>query len=782
MDMSVRGIAARDRHISYIVRKTMKNHLGNFKNCLQKEVPFCQAECPFHIDTLEFVEKLKRGSFKAAFKNYRNAVGFPDIVSHLCHAPCKQVCPRKDVDQAIDMSLLEKACLEHTKHTDPADYNLPKKKGKIAIIGAGISGLACALRLSTKKYDVSVYEKSDRIGGQLWGEMDPKVFLADIEKQFQFETYQLHLNTPINSLADLEDEGFNAIYIATGQSGEDFGLLHDSLDEPCLMKGDVGVFGGGCLLGKALIYAIADGLHMSTTIDNFLKTGNLIYTKPKNETSMCLEPSHLKKLAPVRPASENSFTKEEAIAEANRCIECQCDACRVHCDLTEFFNKWPLRIRDEIQATTMPGTAEVKATPAKRLISTCNQCGLCEETCPEDIDLGGLILAARKSMHQQKKAPWPFHDFWMRDMEFSNGKFASVVRSPKGSNDCKYAFFPGCQIGASDPTMVEKAYEYLIAKEPSTGLMLQCCGVPGEWSGDEEKFSHALKEVENGWKALGQPILVLACPTCNRTFAEHLPHIPRVFIYELMADWGIIPKKSEGTYSIFDPCSTRGMDGLRNSVRTIAKATGANLDPILWQEAHSHCCGYGGQIAIANPEFADFVVKKRISEGSHPYITYCINCRDNFLGEGKDAIHILDMVFGGESKSKLPTVTERRDNRMLLKESILKKHWGETMTPKESKYDFQLILSDEMEEKLNKQRILKDEVCNVIDFCETCGRSVYNKSKNTYSGYRQIGYMTYWVEYQKANNTFTLVNAYNHRMKIELEVVWNGKKTDLTVQ
>ena len=60
-----------------------------------------------------------------------------------------------------------------------------------------------------------------------------------------------------------------------------------------------------------------------------------------------------------------------------RCLECRCDFCRSYCDLTDFYNKWPLRIRDEILATTLPGSADVKATPAKRLLSTCNQCGLC---------------------------------------------------------------------------------------------------------------------------------------------------------------------------------------------------------------------------------------------------------------------------------------------------------------------------------------------------------------------------------------------------------------------
>lgn len=777
----------------------MEKYLTNFKNCLQKEVPFCRAECPFHLDILAFIEKLRRGSFKAAFKNYRNAVGFPVIVSHLCDAPCQRVCPRAETDTPINLPLLEQACLDFTKNTDPADYNLPAKKGRIAIIGGGISGMACALRLATKKYEVVVFEKSDRIGGHLWNLMDSEIFLSDIEHQFMHETYELRLNAEITSLEDLHtaDEvgGFDAVYVATGLNGSDFGLLSQP-EVPCMLHGNAGVFAGGSLLGKSSIYAIADGLNMSTTIDNFLKTRNLIYTRDYRETAMCLEPTHLKESLPVLPTGENGhFTKEEAVSEAGRCLECQCDACRVHCDLTDFFNKWPLRIRDEIQATTLPGSAEVKATPAKRLISTCNQCGLCEETCPQDIDLGGLILAARKSMHTQKKAPWPFHDFWVRDMKFSNGPLAALTRTPPSASSIqagsqtapKYAFFPGCQLGASDPDLVIASYRWLLSREPNCGLILRCCGVPAEWSGDDTLFADSLEQLKKDWETLGKPTMVLACPTCRRTFHTHLPEIPTVFLYELMASRGVDPVESADcrepqTWSVFDPCSTRGMTDLRASVRKLASDCGLNLKPLPWQETWSHCCGYGGQIAIANPDFADYVVKKRVSEGDYPYLTYCINCRDTFLDEGKKSMHILEFVFQKQIPDRLPTVSQRREHRRLLKEQLLQEFWSETMNEKPKTYDIHLLIDEKMETKLNKLRILKEEILNVIDFCQSTGRTIYNTETDTYSGYRQVGNMTYWVEYKILPEGIQLVNAYQHRMKIELEAVWNGKKVDLTVQ
>ena len=76
--------------------------------------------------------------------------------------------------------------------------------------------------------------------------------------------------------------------------------------------------------------------------------------------------------------------------------------------------------------------------------------------------------------------------------------------------------------------------------------------------------------------------------------------------------------------------------------------------------------------------------------------------------------------------------------------------------------------------------MLEEEVIEVLDFCERTGRRVYHTEKQTYSGYHEVGYMTYWVEYKKASEEggYELVNAYAHRMKIELEAVWNGSKTE----
>ena len=616
--------------------------------------------------------------------------------------------------------------------------------------------------------------------------------------------YVLHFNTKIQSVEAVASLGFDAAYAATGESGEDFGLLSSG----CAQYGEAGWFAGGGLVGEEPIDALASGLHMGTVIDNFLKTGNLICPDNSRKTAMCLNPEKLKYEEPIIAKDGKHYSEEEARMEAARCVECQCDFCRTYCDLTEFYNKWPLRIRDEVLATTLPGSAEVKATPAKRLMSTCNQCGLCKETCPEEIDLGGLILEGRKSMHRQKKAPWVFHDFWLRDMDFAGSDLAALSKaSPgaaSGNEKCTYAFFPGCQLGASDPELVERAYDYLLGKRPDTGLILRCCGAPAEWSGNEEKHHEELEKIRSLWTDLGQPSLILACPTCEKKFKTYLTEILVISLYEVMADWGVNPPQhlkvtddlnpadhlrrsvchssaSKKVYSVFDACAARDEKKMRESVRMLAETAGYCLEPLLENDAHPRCCSFGGQPSIANPEYAEFVTKKRISESQNPYITYCINCRDVFADAGKEAVHILDLLLGdGKSPQKLVTVSQRRENRIKLKKALLKKHWDTVEMEEKERWNTMVNISSELKEKLSRDRILEEDVLAVLEFCERTGRRIYHAEKGTYSGYREIGYGTCWVEYKAKSEEggYELINAYAHRMKIELEPVWNGRKTE----
>ena len=835
----------------------MEKYLEQFDKCLQHEQAFCSAACPFNVDVDAFISRLQEGRFNAAYKAYRDATGFPFIAAEICSQECKGSCLRNAIrggengaggaaGQPIQLLKLEQATLAYATRTEPTRYNVPGKNKRVAIIGAGISGMACALRLATKKYDVTIYEKTDKTGGTLLETIDPEIIKEDFARQMEHLDYKVKYNTEVESLEDVilwgeedakasqagdgsahddpaaaaaaaavaavmrsrtinkttEPAGtYDAIYVATGAGGNSFGIgdadgFAADGARLCGKIGDTAVFLGGSLVGCDKTHALADGLRIATAIDNYTLTKNLKYPEYPT-TDVQIDETQYVETEAIVPGGP-LYSKEEAIAEAKRCMKCHCSACRLHCDLTDYLHKWPLRLRDEIVATTAPGKSELHATPAVRTINMCTHCGLCESTCPESIDMDGLIQQARNRMHKLDKMPWAFNDFFLRDMEFTNSDEAYLARGPVGgdaapaSESCKFAFFPGCQLGASSPDLVIKSYKLLRDIEPDTGIMLGCCGIPATWAGDMDLHQEVTDRIRKDWESLGKPVMILACPTCRNTFAEHLPEIETVFIYDVIAEHtdNCCPASAAdspaGTYAVFDPCATDMSDGVRDSVRKICSSMNLNLEPLPVQEKWTACCSYGGHGQIADPDFAKFVREKRIDESDLPYITYCINCRDAFLHEGKPATHLLDLLFGTEPK--LSTVTARRQNRILLKEQLLKQLWNESPIGDEPcdagtgggtdgcTPAIALAMSDAVRQKISDSYILEQEAANVVEFCERTGRTLHDIDADTYTGYRKIGNLTYWVTYRKSGDVYELLNAYTHRMEIDLEMIWNGEK------
>lgn len=790
----------------------MEYYIKQVDNCLQHEQSFCMAQCPFNLDVNTFISRIQEGRFNAAYKTYRDATGFPFIAGRICTEECKQACLKNAVKggEPIELLKLEAAVLENAKRIDPTRYNVPGKNKSVAIIGAGISGMACALRLASKKYNVTIYEKTDHTGGSLLNELDPEIVQKDFDLQMQHLDYTIKYNTEITSLEDViimgreeaklraqqqksavaavmrssttnagtkASDTYDAIYVATGSGGQDFGQPE--------MIGNTAVFLGGSLLGRDLVHALSDGLQIATAIDNYTLTG--IHRYPETRTTH-VAIDETKYVTTNSVAGTNSgqdsfsvYTADEAVEESKRCMKCQCSSCQLHCDLLEYLHKWPLRVRDEILATTAPGKSELHATPAVRLINSCTHCGLCKDVCPEDIDLDNLIQQARFRMHKLDKMPWAFNDFFLRDMEFTNSDEAYLCR---GSG--KYLFFPGCQLGAGAPELVIRSYEYLRGIDPDAGIMLGCCGIPADWAGDEELRSQVTDRIKKEWKDMGKPVMVLACPTCRNTFSRYLPEVETVFIYDIISENGLPSDAGAsecGPMAVFDPCATSADDKVRSSVRSICDALGAETVPLSVQEKWTACCSYGGHGVLADPDFTDFVRQKRIDESDLPFITYCINCRDAFVHEGKEAVHLLSLVFGTESSQ--PTLTERRENRIRLKKQLLEQFWNESTIsdePCETRPDKVLLeIDEEVRTKLSESFILETEAADVVEFCERTGRTLYDTEADTYTGYRKIGNLTYWVSYQKTDkpDTYKLLNAYTHRMEIELEMIWNGEKINI---
>jgi Fe-S oxidoreductase len=745
------------------------------RDCCNGDKPPCRCACPFELDVNTFVSRLQKGSFSSAYTMYRDRVIFPAIVSRLCDRPCENACVRKDLDDPIDMSGLEKAAVAYAASTKPVKYNIPRKAEKAAVIGAGLCGLSCAARLSARGYGVTLFEKSGQIGGRLRGLYPDEDFYGEIHNQTGHLDLDIRLSTEIPDAAALLGE-YGAVLIATGEGGADFGLT-DGLNLDSLGTARDGVFMAGSILGGSPMRSIENGSRAALSIENFLKTGRMhimqgIETDRPSRLRVNLQGAEKKPA--LKPAADTGYTKEAARGEAGRCLKCDCTECMKACDFLQSYKKLPKKIVADVRVT-LNSVDQLSPRIATRLISSCNICGLCSERCTESIDMGEFLLDARRIMHREGSLPPVFHDFWIRDLRFTMSDSVYLARNAPFAEKSEYLFFPGCQLGASDPRYVTRTYQYLLEQNRATGLMLACCGIPAEWAGDERLAEETVGRIRSDWRAMGSPVVITACPTCEKMFRKHLPEVNFTGLYDIINKNGLPVSyekpgaENEKTCSVFDPCSSRYDPDMQRSVRELtAKAGLENLElPSSGETAV--CCGNGGHVYSANPELHKTIAAKRAQMGGAPYVTYCTNCRDTFAELGKPCRHILDILFGlNHAGRKPPSLSQRRENRILLRETLLKDVWSEGEETNASAYKeetkMELIISPELTEKLNRLMILEGDVRRAVEHCETTGSKVFSPARDCCIGHHKQGYMTYWVAYKKDGGAFRILNAYSHRL------------------
>jgi Fe-S oxidoreductase len=735
--------------------------------CFHGEPASCSYACPFHMDIRAFLGKASKGRWMAAYKIMRNATVFPVVVSALCDRPCRKYCRRTLLgDEAIALSDLEAACIKYTKNRKPESYVIPPKDKRIAVVGAGVAGLSCAVNLAQKRFRVTVFEKEAGWGGSL--RIHPRFadFNTDIALQFSVLKVEFRYGTEIRSLDELA--GFDAVYIATGAGGDSFGLLQ-SWEVELLSTSMPKVFMGGTLCGATIMEGIAQGIEVSKTIEVFLQTGKAARTYGSYDKNNCER--HLKHTgvvsAPrVEAAASDGYTEEEAKKEAERCLQCDCANCLAACEMLKSFYKAPHKIAVEV-FNDMGVNAPFAVRTVTREAYSCNICGYCKSVCPVNVDMGALLQFSRTARMSAGVHPAALHDFWLREMDFTTSEGAFVT-PPKGKESCQYAFYPGCQLGASNPEYVMKSYEFL-SRNYDAGIFLDCCGAPAYWAGDESRMRANFERLRQRWSDLGKPVLVFACATCESMFHLFLPEIEMVSIYELLAKAdSISPTRSFPEAAVFDPCAARNNHLMETGVRDLARKAGIALEELA---EPNRCCGHGGHIRIANPELYDEIVQHRVEASQKPYIAYCANCKEVFISKGKECVHILDLVFGLNAEPRVPTLQEKRDNSLKVKKELMKETRNIDFKPESHEWDeLTLIINDRLLESMDKKLIAASDVKEAIWLAESSGDKFYDESDGMCMCSMVKPVITYWVQYKETGpKTYEIFSAYYHRMRFNKE-------------
>lgn len=777
-----------------------QNQLRDWEEkCIQECLPPCSAACPLHVDVRTMMADAAAGNFSAALALFKRTVPFPGIIARICDQPCRTVCNRRQAGGAIRIADIELACLAFGKDGSTKIPILPSRNKTVSIIGAGLSGLSAAFELRKKGYRVFLYDRSSICGGRLHGfesEQLPESVITQDLSVLEAMGVDFRLETPVFSFEALQKimEISDAVYWAVGAmhptrqvfstcGGDDL-----YIDPFTCATARPGLFAGGSLLRETSPYSpvlsLSDGRRSAVSIDRYLQQVSLSAGRSaEGSFNSCLytDISDAATVPPVPAESGgNSYTPPEATSEAGRCLQCQCLECVKVCPYLAHYKQYPRKYVRQIYNNL---SIVMGARKANQLINSCSLCGLCGEVCPNGLDMAQICRQARQEMVSGEKMPLSAHEFPIRDMLFSNSPDCELSRHAPGAARSDFLFFPGCQLSASAPAHVEKAYKLMMQtvseRMPgaSVGLMLRCCGAPADWAGNMELFDKTRQGFEQCYRELGSPVMVVACSSCYSLFKTCCPQATVKSLWEFLDE--LLPAEFlpgggyDGVVSIHDSCRTRHESRIQESIRNIVSGFGYRIEELSLSRQNTACCSYGGLMWFANRVIAEAVIRKRVSENQHLYVTYCSMCRDFFASAGKRTLHLLDLYFEQDLESralrKSPGWSMRHENRRKLKQNLLERIWKEKGHEQNMETELSLSIDPEVQAILDNRLILTEDVRRVIAASEASGRKFVNPQTARFLACYRPARVTYWVEYSKQGNGFAVHNAYCHRMEIAEE-------------
>ena len=129
-------------------------------NYIHKITAPCMDKCPAHIDIPKYIEEIKNYQYGEALATIRENMPMPAVCGRVCPHPCETACRRKNVDDAINIMVLKRTASDYEwqHNVTPPTQTKPAKNKKVAIVGAGPAGLACAYYLGLEGYRSTIYE------------------------------------------------------------------------------------------------------------------------------------------------------------------------------------------------------------------------------------------------------------------------------------------------------------------------------------------------------------------------------------------------------------------------------------------------------------------------------------------------------------------------------------------------------------------------------------------------------------------------------------------------
>ena len=197
----------------------------------------CENACPVNTRAPQYISAIRKGNDDLAFELNRGDNLFPAILGRICVHPCEEKCRRGLlIDHPIAICSLKRACADHRSPSPRTQKAIEKSGKKVAIIGAGPSGLSAANDLARLGHSVTIYETFPVPGGMLNVGIPPyrlpRAVVQEAFEEIKTLGVEIRLLTPIGRDRNLDDlrREFDAVYIAAGaHKAEKLGIAGEDL-------------------------------------------------------------------------------------------------------------------------------------------------------------------------------------------------------------------------------------------------------------------------------------------------------------------------------------------------------------------------------------------------------------------------------------------------------------------------------------------------------------------------------------------------------------------------
>ena len=208
----------------FIVPLTNEEVSKQGSRCMDCGIPYCHQGCPVNNLIPDWNDLVYKHEWKKALDTLHSTNNFPEFTGRICPAPCEAACTLNLTDNPVSIKTIECSIVDYGWEKGWIKPQLPKKHTdkKVAIIGSGPAGLACAQQLARLGHGVVVYEKNERIGGLLRiGIPDFKMEKTLIDRrmaQMQSEGVQFKTNSEIGNNISTNEiiDNFDAVSLCIG--------------------------------------------------------------------------------------------------------------------------------------------------------------------------------------------------------------------------------------------------------------------------------------------------------------------------------------------------------------------------------------------------------------------------------------------------------------------------------------------------------------------------------------------------------------------------------------